>query len=196
MEYAQIQDLRDELRFYLKNIRTNICSGKQKRFYYAPLHQVIDDFDIDEVPGFLAKINVNSTSIIPTIRFLDALLMDSLSLIRDEYLHLCKIDKHVYEIFDFCEELHIRLLMEIQKLEERRSTDIIESDKYLLKHILEIADDKTQLVDYINLHTRGISSIKAHRVLSYAISEIEKKTDLPNKDFILEKLITVLENVF
>lgn len=196
MEYSQIRDLRDELRSYLRDIRTNICSGKQQSFDPTPLHQAINNFNINEVPDCLAKINVNNTSIIPTIRFLDALLMDSFNLIKDEIVHICEIDELVYEILDFCEEFHIRLLMEIQKLEERRSTDIIESDKYLLKHILEIADDKTQLEEYINLNTRGLSLFKADRVLSYAISEIEKKTDLPNKDFILEKLITVLENVF
>ena len=196
MEYSQIRDLRDELRSYLKDIRTNICSGKQQSFDPAPLRQAIGNFNIDEVPDFLAKINVNKTNIIRSMKSLDILLMDSMHLIEDEIIHICKIDELVYSILYFCEEFHILLLKEIKKLEVRRSTDIIESDKYLLKHILAISDNKTDVLEYITLQIRGLSTFKAHRVFYYAISEIEKNSELPNQYFILKKLKATLYDIF
>lgn len=168
--------------------------GAFKKGTIEELHNAIKINRIDELSAHLSMWNVRETSIID---FIENKLIVNLSKLRDKIKQEEELiephDIDYYDVVRFCEEFIPALKKELQVLKAREINEPTKYDKLVLEHIIKIADDMQRVSDYIGNKIKELSSVAAIRRLNFFISEIEKKTDLPNQAFILDKLKATLQ---
>lgn len=158
------------------------------------LHNAIKTNRIEELSANLSTFDVHETSIID---FIENKLIVHLSKLRDKIKQEERLikphDKDCYNIVRFCDEFIPALKKELQVLKARKKNEPTNDDKLDLEYIIEIADDREHVADYIGNTIKKLLHHAAIRRLNFLISEIKQIRDLPNRAFILDKLKSTLQ---